>query len=99
MAVDDTLGVLAGTHESEKAIEQAGRSQGLLAGVRVDVEQSTLRPRGGRWLGFVNRDGDAVAMEDAGERQASQARADDGNRVSHVHAPLPAGRIRDAAGR
>ena len=47
--------------------------------VVVDVQQSALGARVGRGLGLVDRGRDAVDVQHAGEREAAQARADDGD--------------------
>ena len=62
---------------------QAGRLQRELPVVVVDVEQAALRAGLGRGLGLVDRRRDAVDVQDAGEREAAEAGADDRDGCRH----------------
>ena len=63
--------------EAAELVEQAGRLQGELPVVLVDVELAALGAGAGRGLGLVDRRRDAVDVQDAGEGQAAEAGADD----------------------
>lgn len=57
----------------------ACRRERKLSAVSVDIKLSALRARFGRGLGLIDRRCYAVDVEDAGEREAAQARTDDGD--------------------
>src|SRR5256885_5349011 len=52
---------------------EAGLGQGLLPGLRVQVEHSALRSRGSACLAFVYQRTDAVPVQDSGQGQAAEA--------------------------
>ncbi len=87
LLVHDALGILAGLDEAQESVVQAGHPERWLAGVLVDVEQAALPPCLRRCLRLVDRRRDPVPMQDAGERQAAKACADDADRLVHSCAP------------
>src|SRR3954470_2642775 len=64
---------------------EAGLGQGLLPGLRVQIEHSALRSRGSAWLAFVHHRVDAVPAQDSCQRQAPKATT--GYRNVHRHLP------------
>ncbi len=64
--------------------------QGDLPGWFVDVEQAALSTRIDRRLPLVDRCRDPMEMEDAGQHEATGARAEDRDRLSHGCAPATA---------
>jgi hypothetical protein len=59
------------------------RGQGLLPGLRVQVEHSALRSRGSACLAFVHHRVDAVPVQDSCQGQSAEAAT--GDRDSHLH--------------
>jgi hypothetical protein len=66
---------------------EVGRGERALPVVGVNVELTALRADVFRGVGLVDRRGDAV--EDAGEGEAAEARADDRDWRCHRHCPFP----------
>jgi hypothetical protein len=86
--VDDAFGVFAGADETQEGVEEPGGFQGDLTVVFVDIEQPALRSDAGRGLGFVDRGGNAMKMQDTREDEAAKAGADDGDGASQRCAPV-----------
>ncbi len=63
--------------EAAELLGQAGRLEGGLAVVVVDVEHPALGARGRRGLRLVDRGRDAVDVQDAGQDESAEAGADD----------------------
>ena len=77
--VDDPLRVFPGPHQTEEAVPETCRRKRGLAVVLVDIKEAALRSRVGRGLRFIHRRRDAVQMQDAGECEAAETGADDGD--------------------
>jgi hypothetical protein len=67
---------------------QAGRRERALPVVLVHVELAALRAGRGRGLRLVDRRGDAVNVQHAGEGEAAEARADDRDWGGHREIPF-----------
>ena len=67
--------------EPAEPLGQAGRGEGRLAGVVVDVEHPALGAGGGGGVGLVDRARDAAHSQDAGEDEAPETAPDDRDRV------------------
>jgi hypothetical protein len=81
--VEHARGLAARMDNGAKRVDQAGGFQRGLSVRLVNVELAALRARGRRSLGFVDRDGDAVDVQNAGEDKAAEPRANDGDGRSH----------------
>lgn len=86
--VQDPVGLAAGQDEVAEPLEQAGGLERRLAVVGVDVQQPALGARGRRGLRFVDRDRDAVQVQDAGQDEAAEACSDDRDGCSHRAPPI-----------
>ena len=75
--VEDPHRLAALVDDGAELVDQAGRLEGELPVVLVDVEHAALRARRRRGLGLVDRGRDAVDVQDAGEREAAESGADD----------------------
>ncbi len=65
--------------DGAELVHQAGGGERDLAVVQVDVQQAALRARVRGRLGLVDGGEEAVAMQHAGEHEAAEAGADDGD--------------------
>ena len=85
--VQDPVGLAAGQDEAAELPGQAGRLERWLAVPGVDVKQPALGARRRRGLRFIDRDRDAVHVQDAGQDETAEASSDDGDRCSHRAPP------------
>ena len=83
MLVEHARGLGARVDDGAELAGEAGRFERALPVVLMDVQLAALRARLGRGLGLVDRRGDAVDVEDAGEGEAAKARADDRDGCGH----------------
>ena len=81
--VEDARRLAARMDQRHELGVQVRRLQRDLAVVVVDVEHAALRPRVRRGLGFEDRGGDAVHVQDARQHQPAEPGADD--RDGRVH--------------
>ena len=81
--VEDPEGLAALEDEPAELVGQACRVEGRLAAVVVDVQHPALGTRRRRRLRLVDGDRDAVDVQDAGEREAAEAGADDRDVGAH----------------
>ncbi|TYB71088.1 TetR/AcrR family transcriptional regulator [Nonomuraea sp. PA05] len=86
--VEEPHGLAALVDEAGELLEQAGVLEGVLPVVAVDVEHAALRAGLRRGLGLVDGRGDAVDVQDAGERQPAERRADALSRERIVEAAI-----------
>ncbi len=87
MPVEHAQRLAALVDETEELVVETGVLQGELPVVVVDVEHAALRTGGGRGLRLVDRGRYAVDVQDPGERQPAEPRADD--RDGGGHGVLP----------
>jgi hypothetical protein len=85
--VEHAGGLGALVDDGVELVGEAGRGQGGLPVVLVQVELAALGPGLRRRLRLVDRGRDAVDVQDAGQGEAAQARPDDCDRCCHG-APL-----------
>ena len=85
--VQNPVGLAARQHEATELPGQAGRLERRLAVPGVDVKQPALGPCRPRGLCFIDRDRDAVHVQDAGQDETAEASSDDGDRCSHRGPP------------
>ncbi len=83
MLVEHARRLAALVDDRAELVGQAGRFERELAVVLVDVELAALRAGLRRGFRLVDRGGDAVDVEDAGEGEAAEARADDRDWCRH----------------
>ena len=81
--VEHARGLAALVDDRAELVGEAGRFERELPVVLVDVELAALRAGLRRGLRLVDRRGDAVDVEDAGEGEAAEARADDRDWCRH----------------
>jgi hypothetical protein len=77
MPIEHARRLTALMNDGAKRIGEAGRGKCGLAIALMDVELAALRASPGRRLGFVDRRGNAVDVQDAGEDETAEARAND----------------------
>lgn len=78
-------GLAAGMDQGTEAVVETGGAQGRLAVVFVDVEHAALGPGVPVRLQVEDGGFDAVDVQDAGQGQAAESGADDGDGVMGVH--------------
>src|SRR3954465_2594952 len=81
--VDDAMFLALRPCLGPESAGETRRGQGLLPGLRVQVERAALRSRGSACLAVVHHRADAVPVQDSGQGQAAEATA--GDRNSHHH--------------
>ena len=82
--VEDPVGLAALQHEAAELPGQPGCRERWLAVPGVDVEHAALSARGRRGVRFIDRDRNAVHVQDAGQRKAAEASPDDRDRCRHL---------------
>jgi hypothetical protein len=85
--VQNPIGLAAGQDKAAELLDQAGRLERWLAVPGVDVKQPTLRARGRRGLRFIDRDPDAMHVQDASQDETAEASPDDSNWCRHRAPP------------
>ena len=83
MLVEDARGLAALVDDRAELAGEAGRFQRELPVVLVHVELAALRAGVRRGLRLVDRRGNSVHVENAGECQAAETGADDRDRSAH----------------
>jgi hypothetical protein len=87
VAVERARGLTALVDQGAETVDQAGGLQRDLSVMVMDVEQAALGAGLGRRFGLIDRRGDAVDVQDAGEDEAAETGADDGDVRRHGRFP------------
>lgn len=82
--VEDTVLLPLGSRLRPEPRHQTRLCQCVLAGLRVQVERTTLLPRGSARLSLVHHRVDAVPMQDPRQRQTAEAATGDRNSQTHA---------------
>ena len=77
MPVEHARGLATLVDDGAERLREAGRRERGLPIWLMDVELAALRPSARRRLGLVDRRGDAMDVENAGEDEPAEAGADD----------------------
>ena len=89
--VEDVRSLAALVDDRAELVGEAGRCERELPVVLVDVELAALRAGVRRRFRLIDRRGDAVHVQNAGECQAAEARTDDRDWSRHGGFFVPSG--------